>query len=68
MSKLNSRTGAKKLIELTEQGEKILAQSDKVLTDYIEKLMSEHVNDEEIDQFLTIFRKLKDIIKTDGVS
>jgi len=57
-----------KLIELTEQGEKILAQSDKVLTDYIEKLMSEHVNDEEIDQFLTIFRKLKDIIKTDGVS
>lgn len=57
-----------KLIELTEQGEKVLAQSDKVLTDYIEKLMSEHVNDEEIDQFLTIFRKLKDIIKTDGVS
>lgn len=57
-----------KLIELTEQGEKILAQSDKVLTDYIEKLMSEHVNDEEINQFLTIFRKLKDIIKTDGVS
>ncbi|WKA51438.1 winged helix DNA-binding protein [Planococcus liqunii] len=57
-----------KLIELTEQGEKVLAQSDKVLTDYIEKLMLEHVNDEEIDQFLTIFRKLKDIIKTDGVS
>ncbi|MBZ5200921.1 winged helix DNA-binding protein [Planomicrobium chinense] len=57
-----------KLIELTEQGEKVLAQSDKVLTDYIEKLMAEHVDDEEIDQFLTIFRKLKDIIKTDGVS
>ena len=57
-----------KLIELTEEGKKVLAQSDKVLTDYIENLLAQHVNDEEIDQFLTIFRKLKDIIKTDGVS
>jgi DNA-binding MarR family transcriptional regulator len=57
-----------KLIELTEQGEKVLLQSDKVVTGYIEDLLAQHVNDEEIDQFLTIFRKLKDIIKTDGVS
>lgn len=57
-----------KLIELTAHGKEVLEKSDKVVTDYIENLMVKHVNDEEIDQFLTIFRKLKDIIKTDGVS
>ena len=56
-----------KLLELTEKGISIQKQSDKVLTDYIEKLFGEHIEDEEIEQFLTIFRKLKDIIKTDGV-
>ncbi|WKA58969.1 winged helix DNA-binding protein [Planococcus shenhongbingii] len=57
-----------KLVELTDRGKEVLVQSDKVLTDYIENLLAQHVNDEEIDQFLTIFRKLKDIIKADGVS
>jgi DNA-binding MarR family transcriptional regulator len=56
-----------KLLELTEKGISIQRQSDKVLTDYIEKLFGQHIEDEEIEQFLTIFRKLKDIIKTDGV-
>lgn len=56
-----------KLLELTEKGISIQKQSDKVLTDYIEKLFGQHIEDEEIEQFLTIFRKLKDIIKTDGV-
>ncbi|HSI66238.1 MAG TPA: MarR family transcriptional regulator [Planococcus sp. (in: firmicutes)] len=56
-----------KMLELTDKGQSILVELDKVLTDYIEKLMSENIADEEIDQFLTIFRKLKTIIKMDGV-
>lgn len=56
-----------KLLELTDKGQAILAELDKVLTDYLEKLMSENIEDKEIDQFLTIFRKLKKIIKMDGV-
>lgn len=56
-----------KMLELTDKGQAILTELEKVLTDYIEKLMSENIADEEIDQFLTIFRKLKTIIKMDGV-
>ncbi|PSL40459.1 DNA-binding MarR family transcriptional regulator [Planomicrobium soli] len=56
-----------KLLELTEAGKEVLEQSDKVLTDYIGKLLSDQVEDEEIEQFLIIFRKLKEIIKMDGV-
>lgn len=56
-----------KMLELTDKGQAILMELEKVLTDYIEKLISENIADEEIDQFLTIFRKLKTIIKMDGV-
>ncbi|ALS79842.1 MULTISPECIES: winged helix DNA-binding protein [Planococcus] len=56
-----------KLLELTDKGQALILELDQVLTDYIEKLMSENIADEEIDQFLTIFRKLKTIIKMDGV-
>ncbi|WP_142827375.1 MarR family winged helix-turn-helix transcriptional regulator [Planococcus soli] len=56
-----------KLLELTDKGQTVLAELDKVLTDYLEKLMSENIADEEIEQFLAIFRKLKTIIKMDGV-
>ena len=56
-----------KLLELTEKGIHIQKQSDKVLTEYVEKLFGQYIEDEQIEQFLTIFRKLKDIIKTDGV-
>ena len=56
-----------KMLELTDKGQAILMELEKVLTDYIEKLISENIADEEIDQFITIFRKLKTIIKMDGV-
>lgn len=56
-----------KLLELTESGQEVLEQSDKVLTEYIGKLLSEEIDDEEIEQFLMMFRKLKEIIKMDGV-
>lgn len=56
-----------KLLELTEAGQQVIEESDRVLAEYLEKLMSEQVNDQEIDQFLVIFRKLSAIMKTDGV-
>ncbi len=56
-----------KLLELTDAGHAVLEESDRILAEYLEKLMSEQVNDHEIDQFLSIFRKLRTIIKTEGV-
>jgi DNA-binding MarR family transcriptional regulator len=56
-----------KLLELTDAGRQVLEESDRILAEYLEKLMSEQVNDQEIDQFLSIFRKLRTIMKTDGV-
>lgn len=56
-----------KLLELTDKGHAIIEELDQVLADYLEKLLSENIADEEIEQFLTIFRKLKTIIKMDGV-
>lgn len=56
-----------KVLEITDAGREVLAQSDKVLTEYIENLMSEQIEDKEIEEFLVIFRKLKKILKMDGV-
>ena len=56
-----------KLLELTDKGREVLAQTDKVLTEYLGKMISQKVEDREIEQFLKTMRKLKDIIKTDGV-
>lgn len=56
-----------KLLEITPAGEEALQQSNLALSSYIEKLMLEQVDDEEIDQFLRIFRKLKAIMKTEEV-
>lgn len=56
-----------KMLEITDAGKDVLEQSDKALTEYIEKLMSEQIEDKEIDDFLVLFRKLKEILKMDGV-
>ena len=56
-----------KMLEITDAGRDVLEQSDKALTEYIEKLMSEQIEDKEIDEFLVLFRKLKEILKMDGV-
>ena len=45
----------------------VIKRSDEVLHEYIEKLMSNQVNDQEIDQFLVTFRKLRKILKMNGV-
>ncbi|WP_422122093.1 MarR family winged helix-turn-helix transcriptional regulator [Planococcus sp. X10-3] len=56
-----------KVLEITAAGREVLQQSDKALADYLEKLLSEQIEDQEIEQFLIIFRKLKEILKMDGV-
>ena len=56
-----------KLLTLTDQGKSIVDQSGAVLHEYIEMLLSDQVNDQEIDQFLVTFRKLKEILKMNGV-
>lgn len=56
-----------KMLEITAAGRDVLEQSDKALTEFIEKLMSEQIEDKEIDEFLVLFRKLKEILKMDGV-
>lgn len=56
-----------KLLELTDKGQALVLELDHVLTNYLEKLLSENIADQEIEQFLVIFRKLKTIIKMDGV-
>ena len=56
-----------KILVLTQQGEMVIKRSDEVLHEYIEKLMSNQVNDQEIDQFLVTFRKLRKILKMNGV-
>jgi DNA-binding MarR family transcriptional regulator len=56
-----------KLIELTDKGQEVVEQSKQVLDEYIGSLLSDHVNDQEIEQFLVTFRKLKEILKMDGV-
>lgn len=56
-----------KLIELTDKGQGVVEQSKQVLDEYIGSLLSDHVKDLEIEQFLVTFRKLKEILKMDGV-
>lgn len=56
-----------KILVLTPQGETVIKRSDEVLNEYIGKLLSNQVNDQEIDQFLVMFRKLSKIMKMNGV-
>ena len=56
-----------KLIELTDKGQDVVELSKQVLDEYIGSLLSDHVNNQEIEQFLVTFRKLKEILKMDGV-
>ena len=55
-----------KILVLT-LGESFIKRSDEVLNEYIGKLLSNQVNDQEIDQFLVMFRKLSKIMKMNGV-
>jgi DNA-binding MarR family transcriptional regulator len=56
-----------KILVLTQLGESVIKRSDEVLHEYIGKLMSNQVDDQEIDQFLVMFRKISKIMKMNGV-
>lgn len=56
-----------KILVLTALGETVIKRSDAVLHEYIAKLMTNKVDDQEIEQFLVTFRKLKEILKMNGV-
>lgn len=56
-----------KILVLTLKGETVIKRSDEVLNEYIGKLLSNQVNDQELDQFLVMFRKLSKIMKMNGV-
>jgi len=64
---LPSSDKREKVLDLTDKGREAVEHSNKVIYDYIEKIMINEVDDQEIEQFLTTFRKLKEILKTDGV-
>ncbi|MBN8192124.1 MarR family transcriptional regulator [Bacillus sp. NTK074B] len=55
-----------KLVCLTDEGHKVVAESDQAVYTYIEALFADQVKDEELDQFLTMFRKIKTILKLEG--
>ena len=56
-----------KLVELTEEGKAIVRQSDQALYEYIEQLLSDEVEEQEVEQFVKTFRKLKEVLKMKGV-
>ncbi|QBP39730.1 MarR family winged helix-turn-helix transcriptional regulator [Paenisporosarcina antarctica] len=56
-----------KILVLTARGETVIKRSDAVLHEYIGKLMTNKVDDQEIEQFLVTFRKVKEILKMNGV-
>ncbi len=54
-----------KLLELTSAGREIVRQSNHLLTEYLQQLMTDRIDDEEFEQFLMIFRKLRTIMRMD---
>lgn len=55
-----------KLVCLTDEGHRVVSESDQAVYAYIEDLFADHVKDEELDQFLSMFRKIKSILKLEG--
>lgn len=52
-----------KFIRLTSKGKQFLETSKEAVYQQFEKLISDQVEEEEIDQFIKIFRKLKKILQ-----
>jgi DNA-binding MarR family transcriptional regulator len=56
-----------KQLELTTIGRSIVRQSDEVLTAYIHHLLADRIDEEEIEPFLSTFRKLRKFMRMDEV-
>ncbi|PKR77080.1 MarR family transcriptional regulator [Halalkalibacillus sediminis] len=55
-----------KLIMLTERGKQVVEKTNEMVFQYIERIFSEHIEEEELEQFISMFRKIKSILKVDG--
>ncbi|WP_144510523.1 MarR family winged helix-turn-helix transcriptional regulator [Bacillus sp. FJAT-22090] len=67
VKQIPSEDKREKLLALTDDGKEVIKKSDYVIHSYIEKLLSDKVDAYEVEQFLQMFRKLKEILKMDGV-
>lgn len=56
-----------KQLELTSKGRSLIKQSNQVLTTYIHHLLIDRIDEEEIESFLSTFRKLRKIMRMDEV-
>lgn len=59
----SSQDQRSKLVELTDEGEEFVQKAKKVLSGFISELLAGHIEEEEADQFIKTFRKLKEILK-----
>ncbi|MGG1687465.1 MarR family winged helix-turn-helix transcriptional regulator [Pseudalkalibacillus sp. NRS-1564] len=55
-----------KSITLTEKGNDVVDLFDKVIYEHVENIVLNDFHEEEIDEFLRIFRKLSSILKAEG--
>lgn len=55
-----------KLIALTDKGHDVVSMFNEVIYEHVEKIVLDDFQEEEIDEFLRIFRKLSTILKTEG--
>ncbi|WP_100332535.1 MarR family winged helix-turn-helix transcriptional regulator [Bacillus xiapuensis] len=55
-----------KLIELTENGKAVIEKYNGLCYSYIEQLLSDQIEEHEIEQFIKTLRKLKKILRLDG--
>ncbi|MDW0110063.1 MarR family winged helix-turn-helix transcriptional regulator [Sporosarcina aquimarina] len=52
-----------KVVRLTDAGQEILAASNTAINETIAKLFHDEISEEELVQFVSTFRKLKDILQ-----
>lgn len=52
-----------KIIELTSAGKDVLKTSNDAVYEYIKKLFSDRIDEEELETFVKTFRKLKEILE-----
>ncbi|MFK3958594.1 MarR family winged helix-turn-helix transcriptional regulator [Guptibacillus hwajinpoensis] len=55
-----------KSITLTEKGNDVVDLFNKVIYEHVENIVLNDFHEEEIDEFLRIFRKLSSILKAEG--
>lgn len=52
-----------RVVHLTEEGRRVVMEAGEAVYAYVHKLFADQVNEEELDQFLATFRKIKSILK-----